>query len=525
MKTKLVLDGTNGQDEKILLAIELKAADNKVDIYSFPESIVTEEFSQQLMRDWRDGKEIEFPAGHTHIERGLSISDSLLPEDIKVERGDLIQRAQTEWHFVVLSHKLHTAYEAELADLKKTVRGLESYSADAWNSLKEFWGKLQDQTREKNLFREHADSLRDGTNALFTELKEMRTKADAEMKEKSKGIYESFMSTLAEIETKIENDARFQHIFSDLKNLQRKFKDSDMARDHRNKVYERIDKAFKTAKSKQFGDQSGGGARTADNSALGRLQSRYKGLMEAIDRMTRAIRRDREDLEFQAHRIATSDGQLEAQIRQAKIKMIEDRVVSKEVKLEDMMRTKAELEEKMEQQKQRDAKNLERAEKEKEKAIAEAAAKAKIKAEMAAATAAQAENADKLKEAAEKIAAEKKPKTPVEAAVVATLVEVPAEDAPKGEVKVVAEMKENLVEVAAEDAPKGAVADAPTASSASPEASAPEESMLSAVGTIVGESLEDVVDTVKAVASVMGDRIEDAVEELKDRVMGNDEEE
>jgi hypothetical protein len=509
MKTKLVLAGTNGQDEKILLAIELKAADNKVDIYSFADSVATEEFSQKLMSDWRDGKEVEFPE-HTLIERELSVSESLLPEDIKVDRGDLIQRAQTEWHFVVLSNKLHAAYETELAELKATVDGLESYSKDAWNSLKEFWGKLQEQTREKNLFRGHADSLRDGTNALFTQMKEMRSKADAEMKEKSKGVYDSFMTTLGEIETKIENDARFQSIFNDLKNLQRKFKDTNMARDHRNKVYDRIDKAFKTAKAKRFGDD--GGSRNADNSAMGRLQNRYSGLLAAIDRMSRTIKRDRDDLEFQAHRIATSDGQLEAQIRQAKIKMIEERVVSKEVKLEDMMKTKLELEEKMEKQKERDARNAEKAERDKAKAVAAEAAKAKIAAEMAAAAAAQAGNTEKLTAAAEKIAAEKKPKTPV------TPEPVAAEDTPKGAVEEASETLE-LKAVTAEDAPKGKV-ETPKA-----EPVKKEESMMAAVSTIVGESLEDVVDTVKAVASVMGDKIEDAVEELKEKVMNDDEEE
>lgn len=518
MKTKLVLGGTNGQDEKILLAIELKAEDNKVDIYSFPESVATEEFSQKLMSDWRDGKEVEFPE-HTHIERGLSVSESLLPEHIKVERTDLIQRAQTEWHFVVLSNKLHAAYETELAELKTKVEGLEEYSAEVWDSLKEFWGKLQEQTRERNLFREHADSLRDGTNALFGELKEMRAKADAEMKEKSKGVYDMFMNKLGELETKIENDARFQNIFNELKNLQRKFKDTNMARDHQNKVYDRIDKAFKTAKAKRFGDEVSSNG-NSDNSALGRLERRYNGLLEAINRMSRTIKRDREDLEFQAHRIATSDGQLEAQIRQAKIKMIEERVVSKEEKLEDMMRTKVELEDKMEQQKQRDARNAEKAERDKAKAAAEAAAKAKIKAEIVAAKAAQAENADKLKEAAEKIAAEKKPKTPVNPEPVL------ANHAPKGEVENKKEETLKLKPIAAEDAPKGTVKTALTTVDV-PVVSIEEEegSMIDAISTIVGESLEDVVDTVKAVASVMSDKIEDAVEDLKETVMGDDEEE
>ena len=151
MKTKLVLWGYNATDEKVLLALQLRPEDNKVDIWTFPETVATDEFARQLMGEWRNDKEVAFPDDKQHIERELSVSDSLLPADIKVERGDIIQRAQTEWHFVVLSSKLNDVYNTELSELKAKVAGLSAYSAEMWEQLKGFWGKVQGQVRERNL--------------------------------------------------------------------------------------------------------------------------------------------------------------------------------------------------------------------------------------------------------------------------------------------------------------------------------------------------------------------------------------
>lgn len=446
MKTKLVLWGTNAEEQKILIAISLRSLENKVDIWTFPESIVTEEFEKKLMEDWRNGKDLDFLEGNTHLERELSITDGLLPDDIKVSRGDLIQRAQAEWHFVVLSAKLNQVYQEEYAELKEKVEQLSSYDSPTWESLKTFWSKVQNQVREKNLFREHADHLRDGTNALFTKMKEMRSTLDEEFNSVSKEHFEKFNGILEGIEKKVSEGMNLTVIFEELKKIQRDFKETRFNKEHRSKIWQKIDDTFKIVKEKRFGNNA-----YNETTPLDRIQRRYDGLMNAIQKMDRSINRDKEDLAFQNRKVETSEGQLEAQIRQAKIKMVDERVKSKQEKLNDMLKTKEELEAKITSLKAKAAKQ-------EEMEAAKKAAKEKIASKMKEAESSiSEEDSEKIKKAAEALK-DKKEK----------------------------------------------------------EEKTTDESLLGAIGATISESLEDVVDTIKAVAEVVGDKIEEKVDEIKD---------
>ena len=460
MKTKIVLWGTNDNDKRVLIALELRAKDNKVDLYTFPENIVTEDFYNQMMDHWRNGKECEFPQGYHKEERQLSATDSLLPVHLKVERGDLIQRAQTEWHFVVLSSKLNEVYQSELKELKDKIEGLKKYEAETWDELKNFWAKVQSQIYDRNLFKEHADSLRQSTDALFDHLKKLRSNLEDELKSQSKPIYEKFMNTLAQVDEKVGKGLNLQSIFNELKKIQQDFIDSKLTKEHRSKVWNKLDKLFKTVKKKKYGSDAASG-----NSPMERLKRRYDGLLAAIQRMENSIKRDKDELAFQNRRIENSGGQLETQIRTAKLKMIEQRIASKNEKLEDMYKTKTELETKIAAQEERDRK---RAEKEKQrlaKEVAKAAAKEKIAAQIAAQSPPVDE--EKLKKAAAAIAASKTSK----------------------------QAKPQKKQMAKD---KG------------------DDSLLAAISATLGEVFMDAVDTVKAVAEVVSDNIEDKIDELKE---------
>ncbi len=375
MKNKIAVWGTNAENEKVLIALELQAEANKVLLYTFPEAIVTEDFVNAMMQDWRNGKEVAFPEGHTTLERELSVTENLLPDDLKIERGDLIQRAQTEWHFAVLSTKLHAAYQQELAEFKEKVQSLSTYDNKLWDSLRTFWDKVQNQSRERNLFREHADNLRDNINALFEELKKLRAQVQNELNSASAGVYEEFNKALDEIEARITaGGSKLNSVFDDLKQMQRRYRDARMSNEHRNKLWDRLDGAFKKAKERKFGPAANEG------SVLERHDRRLGGLLDAMRRMEDSVRRDEEDLNFQRKKVNDSEGQLESQIRLAKIKMIEERLNSKREKLAEMSATRAEVERQASSAKVKEAKRAEKEVEKQQYAAAKEAAKSEIAA-------------------------------------------------------------------------------------------------------------------------------------------------
>lgn len=465
MKNKIVVWGTNGADERVLVALELKIERNKVMIYTFPEAIATDDFYKNMMDNWRDDKEeVVFPEGHQVLERELSITESILPEDLKVERTDLIQRAQTEWHFVVLSSKLSEAYKAELQELEDKVAALSSFDKEVWEGLKTFWAKVQGQMRDRTILREHAEALRNRTNKAFEDLKAMRSKMEEGFRKTSAENVERFNGIIDDIENRIKDSKHLSRIFEELKKVQKEVREFQFTKDHRNKVWNRIDKAFKDVKAKRFGDQPTSG----DKGPLQRVNNRYNGLLGAIERMEKSIARDENELEFQHRQINRTDGQLEAQIRQAKLQMIEQRLSSKRDKLAEMMQTKEQLEKQIEREKEREAKRKEKQEMEAARAAAQAAAKEKIAADIKEKQALIDNDSENLASAAEAINQQKRGV---------------ADDGAKKE-----------------------------------EAAPQEESILGAIATTIGESLEDVVDTVKAVAEVVGEKIGEAVEEMKEEL-------
>jgi len=409
MKKRIALWGKNAGDEKVLITFELLEIDNKVKNLIFAESAITETIYKAIDQEWTREKEVALPETIAEITNDLKITEGMVPDGYSVDKEDIIKRTQTEWHFVVLSSKLSTAFYDELEDIKEKVESLTGYDRKEWNRLSDFWKKVQDRIHNRDLLREHANTLKGDVNDLFSKLKGMRSEFEKEFKEQSSEAQGFFMEKLSSIEERVGKDARLQGLFDELKDLQRKFKDAKLTKGHRAQIWKKLDAAFKTVKEKKFGDKGGA------NNALERIERRYQGLMGAINKMKSSVGRDESEMKFQSRRADNSDGQLEQQIRQAKIAMIEERLNSKKVKLEDMLKTKADLEKKIKKLKEKEAHQAKVKE-------AKAKVKEKISEEVKANQAEMAKKDGALRKAAEKIVSAKSASQPKkEESVVAAL--------------------------------------------------------------------------------------------------------
>lgn len=338
MKDRLVFWGKKNEDQKVLITIDLNEDEGTYKVQVIKGSNVTEEFDNLVRNEWRNNSgDVIFPEIETEFSDELSLTNDILPKEYEVDQDDILKMAQAEWNFYVLSKRLKNTYNDELEEYEEMAARLDDFSQDLWNKMKHFWSKVQKQIRERNLAIRHGNDLRRRTNAIFSSLKTLRAKSEKKFAEESAVLKSKFMNQLETIEKKVEDGKSLRHLFDQLKKIQKDFKKHRFTRPDHSAVWDKLDGLFKDIKARKYG-KSGSG-----QDPLVKTKRRMDGLSSAIDRMKSSIKRDQKDLKYQKNKIERADGQLEAQIRQAKLIMLEERINSKQAKLDDMLKTEKRL--------------------------------------------------------------------------------------------------------------------------------------------------------------------------------------
>ena len=363
MTNRHVFTGHNEEDTPVLVAMELHLREKQVTFLLFPREGLDEGFAKRLHDDWTAGKPLEFPIEPTRVEHSAE-EESLLPMSIKADEPELIRRVQNEWTLKLLSFKLYESINNEVSSMHGNMEELAGYSQELWDKVKKTWDTVGNHAQDYNLSKKHTSELRDRINSLFTELKKRRESGQDELAEASASLKVRYEQNIKDIqEAAAGGKDRVNQLFDQLKRLQKEIKDASMTHRDRRTLWGKLDGAFtllKTEKQQLWHSH---------------LANRIAGLERAVNGMQSSIDRDRGNINWESRKLEGGGiGQLEHQLRQTRLKVMEDRIGSKEEKLADMHRTLQSLKKKdASQRKAQEAKDAAAAEARAKKAEADAA--------------------------------------------------------------------------------------------------------------------------------------------------------
>ncbi|MFN9321800.1 MAG: hypothetical protein ACK58Q_14560, partial [Chitinophagales bacterium] len=274
------------------------------------------------------GEEVQFPETITTENRSFT-EESLLPDNIKIEgKSGAIRQLQNEWSYLLLNAKLFEQFNAQLEDIKIKAAELKGFSSELFDEAKEFWEKVLEYKKEREISQEKLAYFKEEINGVCVHLNKLKESLLKEKDAASEKIREEFSVTLASIDARLEeHGVHFKTIMEELKVLQTKLRGEDIKRDIKNILFDDIQARYDKIKVRR--EEVLGGVNN----------SRIDGLTQALERTQKSLNMDVRDLDFNTKKLNSVDSKLELQLREAKIKVLKDRISSKEEKVADIQKT------------------------------------------------------------------------------------------------------------------------------------------------------------------------------------------
>ena len=365
MRDRFVTWGTrNGQRQ--LFSFELDAEDAQIVRRIVPAEDSTDDLLQTILNAWNNTTTVPWPQATEREKVELTASGTIVPSGADVDDKVRIASAEREWPFDVVSARLRKQFRGELEEIADVIGGLEKFDDAVFERLKGAWNKVQTELNNKVIRYEHTTGLRKLSDELFAKMKVLRRGKEKAVRSKSKEIKKALRAKLTEAQNKLEAKQDLRGLFKHLQTIQQEVNKAQLARDDRNALRKSLDELFKATKSEINASGADAGALTQQRL---RLEKRLSGLEGAIKRMKYSVDRDNKDIFYENKRVQRAGNQLAEQLGAAKLIMLKERATSKQVKLDDMLATEADLQKRL-------AKLIKREDKAKAKREASAAERA-----------------------------------------------------------------------------------------------------------------------------------------------------
>lgn len=374
MNTRLVLWGEIGTDRKALLTIHLDEEAAKIHLHAFPKEEVTKEIQDALFVEWKNGGEFTFPENAVHWEIDAN-SDTILPENVKVDRLDVVLQSQHKWGKKLMSSRINQLLMDEVKLLEEKASVVAEYDQSLWDKAKAQWEKISSYQKKNEISWEQTTVLKDKINSIFEALKAVKRINNENEDQANSVLIKNYHKRIEDLQAKLIYNDQWKHIFDELKKIQAELKDASMRWNQKRTIYNQVNAIFDDLRKYRMTEM------------VSKTQGRITQLTKILEGLKDSIARDNEMYQQQVEKMQHyTRGKLSVEELKSRFGNILERTKEKESKAEGIKQTIAQLKAEIEREKkQHEEREQQRIKREQEEAAKEQERQAKQEAETAAA--------------------------------------------------------------------------------------------------------------------------------------------
>lgn len=323
--------GTDENGQKVCVAVELVKEEFMVKVHSINAEKKNRTIAEDIYTNWFKDHNMILPDFAISINRSLN-EESLLPDSLKVEDTGKVRMMANEWAFMMLQEKLLQSYVDELEDIKQQAADLEDYDRDLFDKTKNLWERIFDNVKDKNISRARLDEIKADIDGIFDKLKNLRA-GDAQLRnEQSKAIQAAIMEQVNALKVDLDAGKSLRNLPVLLKNIRGNMRNPHLRKVHRTEMDIAINELFHQWKEKS----------KAQHNA--HTDKRIQDLMNIKNKLEKSLDYDKKELNFQLNKLDhIKTNKLELELRKAKMKLLEEKIASKDEKLKGINQTLQQL--------------------------------------------------------------------------------------------------------------------------------------------------------------------------------------
>ncbi len=352
MNTRLVLWGEIGTDRKALIAIHLDEETAKIHIHAFPKEEVTKEIQDAVFVEWKNGGEFTFPENAIHWEIDAN-SDTILPEEVKVDRLDVVLQSQHKWGKKLMSSKINQLLSDEVKLLEEKASVVAEYDQSLWDKAKAQWEKIASYQKKNEISWEQTTVLKDKINSIFEALKAVKRINNENEDQANAVLVKNYYKRIEDLQSKLIYSDQWKFIFEELKKIQTELKDAAIRWNHKRNIYNQVNAIFDDLRKYRMTE------------IVSKTQGRIAQLTKILDGLKDSIKRDNESYQMQVEKMQHyTRGKLSVDELKSRFGDILSRTKEKETKAEGIKQTiaqlKADIEKEKKQQQEREEQRIKR---------------------------------------------------------------------------------------------------------------------------------------------------------------------